>query len=215
MTKSKRLAAVAGSLVALSMVASEVAAQGRVGPPNAAAQRIALLDINFVFKNHTRFKQLTEDMKADMQRAQVAMDKERDTIRKLAEQLKGLKTGTAQYKQLEQETAMRTADLSVQVQLQRKEFLLREAKIYHTVYKEVQQEVNQYAYSQGITLVIRFNGEPVQEENPEDVLRKINGDIVWYARELDITPTILKNLNQRAITTDSRSSVPYRQAVPR
>ena len=45
---------------------------------------------------------------------------------------------------MEEEIARREADLSVKVQLQRKEFLMREAKIYNTIYQEIEQEVDYY-----------------------------------------------------------------------
>jgi len=203
-TKCQRLAAVAGCLVVLSLMARGAPAQ----PPRG--QGIALLDISYIFKNHTRFKAEMEAMRADMERAQATMNKEREAIQKLNEQLKGMASGTAEYRQLEQHVATRTADLNVQAQLQRKEFLLRETKIYHTVYKEVQQVVDYYAKDNGIGLVLRFNGDPVDPDDPEGVLRYINGDVIWYGQGMDITPVILERLNGRALTTDSREGVPRR-----
>ena len=204
MTKSQLFAAVVGCLVVLSLAVADAPAQVPAG------QRIALLDISYIFKNHTRFKTMMEEMKADMERAQAAMNKEREAIQKLGEQLKGMPTGTAEYKQLQQHVATRTADLNVQAQLQRQEFLLRETKIYHTVYKEVQQVVDYYSKDNGIGLVLRFNGDPVDPDDPENVLRYINGDVIWFAQGMDITPVILQHLNGRALTTDTREGVPYR-----
>lgn len=203
MTKSQLFAAVVGCLVVLGLVVGEAPAQAPRGPG------IALLDISYIFKNHTRFKAQMEAMKADMERTQATMNKERDAIQQLGEQLKGMPTGTVEYKQLEQHVAKRSADLNVQAQLQRKEFLLRETKTYHTVYKEVQQVVDYYAKDNGIGLVLRFNGDPADSGDPEGVLRYINGDVIWYAQGMDITPVILQRLNGRALTTDSREGVPY------
>lgn len=212
MTKSQLLAAVAGCLLIISLAVFHAPAQ-HPGAPARGYQRpglaVALLDLSRIFKEHTRFKAMMAEMRSDAQGAQAAVDQERQTIQRLNEQLQELKPGTVQYKQLEQEIATRTADLNVRVQLQRKEFMLREAKIWHTVYKEVQREVNYYAINNGIAMVLRFNAEPVQEDNLEDVVRDMNQQVIWSAQGMDITDIILQSLNRRALnTTDQRHGVP-------
>jgi hypothetical protein len=47
-----------------------------------------------------------------------------------------------------------------------------------------------------MTLVLRFNGDPVEPGNRESVLREINKPIVHYAREADITPDVLNEVNR-------------------
>lgn len=176
-------------------------AQGTAGRMAAAprtGQAIALLDVSYIFKNHTRFKAMMADIQTDVERAGTQMKTERDTVKSLSEQLRDFRPGSANYKQLEEQVATRTSQLQVQLQLQRKEFLQREAKVYHTIYQEVQQEVEYYASSAGIAMVLRFNGDPVNQDKPDDVLRGINSQVVWSAKGLDITPVILERLNQRA-----------------
>ena len=72
----------------------------------------------------------------------------------------------------------------------------REAKIYYTVYQEVNDEVKYYSDRNGITMVLRFNGDPVDVNNRESVMREINKPIV-YQNGVDITPKILEALNKR------------------
>jgi len=135
------------------------------------------------------------------------------------EQLKDFKAGTAEYKQLEEHIVGRVADVQARMQLQKKEFLLKESRIYFTVYREIQQVVNYYATSQGFTAVLKINGEEVKEDNPDDVLRYINQDVVWAAQGTDITQIISDELRRRALSasgnnTPSRTSVPSRPATP-
>ena len=65
---------------------------GRSSPPAGCSRRrdqspnIALLDVSYIFKNHPRFKAMMEEMKADVERAESDVNKERDTLRKLVEQ---------------------------------------------------------------------------------------------------------------------------------
>lgn len=212
MTKPRFMAAVGGILLVLGLAVLPAVAQQRPGVQPQAG--VALLDVSRVFKNYARFQQTMADMKADVQAAEEAVKKERDTINSLVEQLKGLKAGSPDYKQLEQHIATRQADLNVQLQLQRKEFLLREAKIYHGAYQELEQEVRSYANNAGIAMVLRYNGDPVDGENPEDVLRNINKPVVCFAPGMDITDAIVQQLNYRGGGMTGSQGSARRPGVP-
>ena len=217
MTKSQLSTVVAGIVLILTLAAYHAPAQ-RAGVPGAATQPgpAVMLDISYIFKNHVRFKGMMSDMKADVGRVQAQLKEEGKTIRNLGERLKELRAGTADYKSLEEEGAKRAADLQVQMTLSRKEFLQQEAKIYYTVYKEILQEVEYYATSNNIGMVFRFNGDPVEMGRPDDVLRDINKSVVYFSKNLDITPVILERLNSRGGAPDNlsrnpRHTVPFKQ----
>jgi len=203
-TKPQLLAATAACLLVIGLAVFPSVAQG----PSRGGNGIALLDIGYIFKNHTRFKAEMADLRSDLQQADARMKKDRDTIRKLMEQLNDYPAGSIEYKQMEEHITKRQADLEVTRRLQQKDFMHREAKVYHNVYQEVQQEVNYYASSAGIVAVLKFNGDPVDKEKPELVLRDINKSVIWFNQGMDITPEILRRLNERrgtSSTTDTRS----------
>ena len=52
-------------------------------------------------------------------------------------------------------------DFSVNAQLQKKDFMDREAKVYLQVYNEIERAVSQFAREHGIAVVHRFDGDPV------------------------------------------------------
>ena len=138
------------------------------------------------------------DMKADVGRAETQVKAEREALRKLVERLKEFRKGTPDYKALAEEITKRQADISVKIRLQKEEFLQREAKIYYNVYQEILQEVDYYAAANGVTLVLRFNGDPADITEPETIIRDINKQVIWYTKNRDITPVVLDRLNQRA-----------------
>ena len=212
--KTYRWAVLAIAVLSSSVFVSNVAAQAPARP--ATGPSVALLDVSYIFKNHARFKGQMEDMKADVERAEAQVKKERETIIKLAEDLQRFRKGTPDYKALEEELAKRQADLSVQVQLQKNEFLQREAKIYHNVYQEILQVTDYYCKQNTVDMVLRFNGDPVDIDRPDSVLSFINKPVVWYQKNLDITPTILAELNRSAITPAAadRRTAPVRPSVP-
>jgi len=216
------MAVSAACLLLCAVFATQAFSQGGVpirqpGPSQAgSAANIALLDVSYIFKNHPHFKQMMEEMKSDVEAAESSVTKERDTIRKLVEQLDSYRKGTPDYNAMEKEIAEREANLTVKVQLQRKQFLAQEAKIYFTVYKEIEQEVDYYCSNKGIDIVLRFNGDPVDQDKPDSVLSFINKPVVYYDKGRDITPIILDSLIKRSgapaaggIRTGARPAGPF------
>lgn len=213
MKKSHRWAILA-VLLSLGYGASLAMAQGPAAP-STTGPRMALLDVSKIFKNHQRFKGMMEDMKADVERAEAQVKTGRETIIKMAERLREFRKGTPDYKQMEETLAKRQAELAVQVQLQKTDFLQREAKIYHAVYQEIWQATDYFCKQNRIDMVLRFNGAQVDVESPESVLTHINKPVVWYDRGLDITDAILQDLNRTAINPNpsnaTRPAVPFRK----
>ena len=54
--------------------------------------------------------------------------------------------------------------------MQKNEFLQREAMIYHNVYQEILQATDYFCKHNGIDMVMRFSGDPVDVQNPDSVL---------------------------------------------
>lgn len=214
MNKFPRWAALAAAVLSLYCLISWAEAQAPARP--AAGPNIALLDVSYLFKNHARFKGMMEDMKADVQTAENQVKAERDAITKLAERLGEFRKGTQEYQQSEEQLARRQADLAVRVNLQKGEFMQREAKIYYTVYQEIGQATDYYCKQNGVDMVLRFNGEKVDTDQPQSVLTYINKPVVWYQERLDITPNILQELNRTAINpgTARPGGAPVRPTVP-
>ena len=212
MKKSRRWAVLAAAVLSLGYLFSLAVAQGPVRP--AAGPSIGLLDVSYVFKNHVRFKGRMEEMKGDVERAEAQVKRDRDAINKLAERLQEFRKGTPDYKQLEEELAKRQADLSVAVQLHKNEFLQREAKIYHDVYQEIWQATDYYSNKNGIDMVLRFNGDLPDVDKPETILAWINKPVVYYQKQLDITPAILQELNRTAVNSGPARAAPARPGVP-
>lgn len=185
------LLALVATVVLFSLGASRALAQQPQGPSG-----IAVIDVSKIYKNHTRFKEMMTGMEREIQQAEESVRKDRDAIKQLGERLEGYHPGTAEYKSMEEDLARRSSELNVRIQLQKKDFLQKQAKIHYSVYREITQEVERYAAATGTALVLRFNGDEVNLEKPDDVLRQINQQVVWFTRDRDITDLILGQLNR-------------------
>jgi Skp family chaperone for outer membrane proteins len=220
-TKTQFLAALAASVLALELTAST--ALGQQGAQPQAPGGIALLDVSRVFKEHVRFNAEMNNMKAEVQAEEAKMKQRADGLQQMVEELKELAPGSRDYKEREEYISKERANMTVDVQLQRKEFLQKEAKIYHMVYREIQQEVQYFASRYAVSAVLRFSNDQANVENPDEVLRDINKSVVWFAPHLDITNDILRALNNGAAPPAANPQgpeVPYRpagrtQGVPR
>lgn len=160
----------------------------------------AIIDLSYIFKNHNRFKAMTEGMRNEVLRADEALKARRTEIEGLTKRLNDLggelRKDSPEYKQLDADLTRKKIDLSAQVTQQKKEFLEKEAKIYYSVYQEVLDEVQYFAQQNRISLVLRFNGDPVNDGDPQEILKQINKQIVYSSKNIDITPIILDNLNK-------------------
>ncbi|MGH7136000.1 MAG: hypothetical protein ACREHD_09685, partial [Pirellulales bacterium] len=89
-----------------------------------------------------------------------------------------------------------SADLELQVQLNKKDFFEREAAIYLEVYQEIMKDVATYADARGITLVMRFNGDNIDLNDPSGVAKELN-KLIIYHKGIDITDEILQIVNAK------------------
>jgi Skp family chaperone for outer membrane proteins len=181
-------AAVFGLVSTASPIAQ---AQQQAGPGgNAGRYGIAVVDISFIFKNYPQFTNQIEALKKEMETADGQLKADRDRIVSMEEQRNTLKPGTEQFKQLDEELARQKAEFSIKQGTVRRDFLEREAKVYYQTYNAVSDAVKHYAQQQNIGLVLRFNGDAVDPNQREDVMRAIMQPIV-HQSNIDITPDVL------------------------
>lgn len=175
----------------------------------AAAQQmpgigVALIDIGYIYKHHEGFKAQVAELEKAVNLADIDFKSRGERLRQQAAQLKELPPGSPDYKALETALFKEQQELNTQLTLQRKQFADREAAIYYSVYKEIQDELAFFCQRNRVALVFRFNGEPLDTSNSATVLQQINRDVVYYDKPLDITPIILDQLNRKRAAAINR-----------
>ncbi len=201
MRKSHLLAAIAGSALAAGLVVLTALGQNPTRPPvriQDPSPRIALLDIDYIFKNYAGFTARKDALEDEMKRATDQVTAQTKVIRSMVEQLQDVPAGSIEYKQLDEQIAKKRADLQVQVEMQRKDFLKQKANIYYIVFQEIEQEVNYFVGQYNISLVLRFDGEQADREQPGDIGRYVSKQVIWYTPDLDITGIILDRLSKKS-----------------
>jgi outer membrane protein len=181
-------------MAVLMAACSALTAQAQGVAPAQPRPTVAIIDLSYVFKNYSKFNQATADMKRKVEGADAALVAKKKELDAIAKQAEGMALGSPERNQLEEQYTKLQADIQVEVATQRKEFLRQEAQIYYSVYQEVQDVIKSYCDQQGIVLVMRFNGEPPDPANPQEVMQDLNKAVVYYNRAIDITPAIRDRL---------------------
>ena len=176
--------------------------QGKEGASGAAAatnipHKVGLIDMAFVFKNYKKFESLREDLKVEIASSEEQAKEMQKEIVEYQQKLKELKEGGAEYTKLEQQAVKKAADFENFRRQMSREFLKKESQIYLQVYNEVSKMVERYATHFNYTLIIRFNREDLDTENPQQLLQGMNRQVVYYRPNEDITTPVLESLNKK------------------
>ena len=164
MKNSCLIAALAASVLWMGLAGTPAAAQAP--GTQFVAPTVALVDVNYIFKNHPRFKAQMEEMRVSVTNSQTEWKRQKEGLTKLVERLQEFRAGTPDYQQMEEQIVGEKTRLSTKMQLEQKAFLQREAKIYYDIYQEISQEVQYICQQKGITLVMNFNGDQDQSGEP-------------------------------------------------
>lgn len=177
------------ALASMHFAGSQAVAQQRPAP------QIAVIDLGYIFSQHIRFKQMTEELRRDIEAAENELRANKQQLQKMVEQLEEFSKGSQEYKQHEEDVVKRESDLRVQVNMQKRDFNEKEARIYYNVYKEVMEQVRYYADKHGILLVMQFSGEPVDESDANSIRQSLGKQVLHHNQAIDITPFILDAVN--------------------
>lgn len=172
-------------LAALMAAGSALTAQAQA--PAAARPTVAIIDLSYIFKNYSKFNEMTANIKRQVEGADAQLKGKQEELKKVALQVEGMPLGSPERNQLEEQATKMQADIQVEVATQRKDFLRQEAAIYYNIYQEVQEAIKAYCERNGILLVMRFNGDQPDANNPQEVMQDLNKAVVYYNRSIDIT----------------------------
>jgi len=160
----------------------------------AAVYPVATLDLARVYAEDLAFKQLNDEMKRDVERAEIELKSIREKLVRESDKLGELEKGSEAY--VEKDAAIRRGSAVVQSQVdQRKQqFALQEAKNYFHVLQGVRDEMRRLADSKGFTLVLRTSDTSKLSYDPKELAAELNRTIV-YQRGIDVTNDVIAARN--------------------
>ncbi|MGC3969042.1 MAG: OmpH family outer membrane protein [Pirellulales bacterium] len=190
------ISAACRALVLFGLLVAPAAAQQAA--PTHVASPVAILDLPYLFRNHQRFKQMDDVLKQEIGAAEQQFLGEQKALKDEAQRLGNgdFKPSSPEFKAAEESLAKKDADISLRVNIMRKNFAEKKAKNYFEVYQEVMAYVNYHARQSGVVLVLNFNGDPIDGSNPQSVIQGLNSTVLYKHPGVDITPVILDMCNR-------------------
>jgi hypothetical protein len=136
-------------------------------------------------------------LKQDADGLQTAVLQQRQALIKEQENLRLLyQPGSQEFKDKEKELALKVTQLEIDSNDKMRDLMVQEAKLHFEIYSEVSRLVDEYCNQFDIRLVLRFNSAAVQPDKPESVMQQVNGAIVYYNPNRDITAAIVQRVAQ-------------------
>jgi Skp family chaperone for outer membrane proteins len=202
------------SLILSSLSSSSVASAQQMGPSaNAPKYGYAVVDVTYIFKNYSKFNQQMEQMKTAMEAADTQLKADRDAVAGKEEMRQQYNPGSPEFKTVDEEVARLKAEFQLKAGKIRRDFMEREAAVYYSTFMEVSNAVMHYAQNNNIGMVLRFNGDSIDPNNREDILRAINKPVV-FQNNVDITPDVLALLNRGAPATGNAATASGTNGAP-
>lgn len=184
-------------LLGVSYLVGTASGQG-TGATKATPSKVALIDMAEVFRQYVKFQNLRNDLqekiKAKDGEIQVTVKKMQSLQQKL--QGKEIAKGSEDYQNLEKQYVQLGSELEAARKQAQLELMREEAKNYHTVYLEVQQAVKAFSKHFGYTIVMRFNREELDSNDPQKVIQGLGRQIVYHDAEDDITDGVIEFINR-------------------
>ncbi|MDZ4687093.1 MAG: OmpH family outer membrane protein [Planctomycetaceae bacterium] len=192
-------------VLAVTFTASITAADRPVSALTAIAEarrfshpaRIALIDMGAVFKQSLEFNRRREALKEEIAASE-------RIPKRMAEELQGhkaamelLNKNSQEYLDAERRVARLTLDFETFRQQALRDFQLKEARIYRSVYEQIAREVADFARSREIDLVMRYSMDPLDDSDPKTLIEAMNRQVI-YANGLDITADIIEAINSES-----------------
>ena len=187
---------VALACVAALLIAGQV--QGQTEKPAAAAAptKIGLVDMARVFKEYEKFARLREDLEAQKGELVDSAKQAKATAGKIAEEMKQFGQDSAEYRTREERITKLSTEFETRARIAQRDLARKEAEIFETVYVEASDVISRYAKHFNYTLVLRFNSEQIDADNPQKLANGLNKLVLFNRPQDDITDPVVEALNR-------------------
>jgi Skp family chaperone for outer membrane proteins len=164
--------------------------------PAAPEARVAVCDLQTIFGEYTRAKDLLAQLNEKRQ-ALAAEDEQRGkAIDALQAELAGLKSGSAEYEARRAQAERQQIDRAVAAQFAEATLRREHRQLTMDMYAEIGKAVAAAAQARGFNLVLYRDGALVDTDETLELLAQIRSRKLLYSDDsLDITADVLARLN--------------------
>lgn len=213
----KRTITALSTIALLAGITISAQSQGQTPAASTAPLpvKIGLVDMAKVFKDYDKFNDMREALKGEMQTQLEQAQSIAAEAKKVTDELALIKKGTEKYITLEQRLARLSSDFETKRKLAQANYVRREAEIFEKIYTESTAIIEQYAKYYKYTLILRFNSEPVNAEDPKSLAASLNKLVIYNRPNDDLTRAIVGHLNKSYVKKTGQLARPVTPGTAR
>ncbi len=151
---------------------------------------VAVLDVAKVFKVNQGFDSEMKIIKNEAEGLKAKIQQDQEDIKSEAMQISQYGAGTPERNQMEAAVEQKQAALRTMARQAEADLLNREAKVYFDTYQKMKTVVSELSAKHGISLVVRYDGSPVNPDNRPEVIKAVNRSVVYH-RDIDLTNMVI------------------------
>ncbi|HMP81005.1 MAG TPA: OmpH family outer membrane protein [Pirellulaceae bacterium] len=160
---------------------------------------VGIIDLSVVFDNHPHFTSQLQALKQEAEGYQASVLRQSQQLTRDMESVSLIyKPGTTEFAEKEKDLRVQLAKLEVDARSKMRELMVRESQLHFNVLREVNQLVAEYCREKEIRMVLRYSRPvKVSPTDPDSVMQWVNGTVVYFRPERDITDVIVQRLQGR------------------
>jgi Skp family chaperone for outer membrane proteins len=169
---------------------------GLIADETKAVDRdIAVVDVVKVCRSHKALLAKQDEMKREYEAIQDQFKSLVATGKRLEEELKQHKQGTAEHDRIAMEVKEKAAECKEFQKQSQKRLQEQMGASALSTYRLVNDEIQRIAEARGFRLVINFSSEPVEQNDYPKALSQITARQILYQNGLDITEDVIQAVN--------------------
>lgn len=162
-----------------------------------AQARVAIVDVGQVFQSHPTFAKQLEGLKTQADGFKEETMQLQKQLQQKAAQIQGAYgKETDDFRNAETKLAQEAAALEIKQKNKLRGLMEQEAQLHFQTYQEIKTAIETFCQQRQISLVLRHSSQEVDPENPASMMQRVNGKVVFYRADNEITSQIIGMLTR-------------------
>jgi Skp family chaperone for outer membrane proteins len=188
------------------------------GAPQAPAEevphRVGLIDMNYVFQNYDKLKELAEEHKAKLMAEEAKFKNKATKIQELQAELRELSEGSPEFTARETKLTRMASEFKTERDIVSMDLKKDEAKVTHQIYLEIHDAVEKFCEKFKFTVVIKFTRIDLSSTDPARVNQLMSQPVMYHRKRDDLTDGVVKYLNEKYHQSAGGEMKPVTESKP-
>jgi Skp family chaperone for outer membrane proteins len=183
-------------------------------PADEVPHRVGLIDMNYVFQNYDKLKELAEEHKAKLMAEEAKFKAKAAKIQELQSELRELTEGSPEFTARETKLTRMASEFKTERDMVSMEIKKDEARLTHQVYLEIHDAVEKFCEKFKFTVVIKFSRIDLSSTDPARVNQLMSQPVMYHRKRDDLTDGVVKYLNEKYHQSAGGEMKPVTESKP-